>query len=92
MFDKGRLSQQEVECLDMFRVYDTGAHDLAALKTHVKKWEYVLHGGRPEFYPQDRKAMLTLLEFKNQRLEREEKRMKKQQEMKEKMNKMRGLK
>lgn len=90
MYDKGRLTKQELECLEMFRLFDAGAHDLAMLKTNVKKWEYKLYGGRPEVYPQDRKAILTLLQFKQERIEREQKRMNKEQEMEQKRREVLG--
>lgn len=85
MYDTGKISKQELEVLEMFRLFDTGAHELALLKTNVKKWEYVLYGGRPEVYPQDLKAMLTLLQFKNERIQKEQKKVDKQHAMKERM-------
>lgn len=69
----------------MFTLFETGAHELAMLKTNLKRWEYVLYGGRPEVYPQDRKAILTLLQFKQERIEHEQKHMQKQEEMRQKM-------
>lgn len=85
MYDNSKLSKVELECLDMFKLFDAGAHELALLKTHVKQWEYLLYGGRPEVYPEDRKAMLTLLEFKRQRIEKEKKRDEAKQRMQERM-------
>lgn len=92
MSDRPILTQQELECWEMFQIYETGAHELAALKTHVKQWEYVLYGsgGRPEFYPQDRHAILTLLQFKNERIEKEQKSLQKKQEIEERMKRMRA--
>jgi hypothetical protein len=69
----------------MFRLFDTGAHELALLKTNVKKWEYLLYGGRTEVYPQDRKAMLTLLQYKQQRIEKEQKHAQAKEKMAQKM-------
>ena len=85
MFDTGRITNQELECLEMFRLFDAGAHELAMLKTNIKKWEYKLYGGRPEVYPQDRKAILTLLQFKQERIEKEQKHAETKQRMEEKM-------
>lgn len=85
MYDHAMISKQELECYEMFRLFDAGAHELAMLKTNVKKWEYVLYGGRPEVYPQDKKAILTLLQFKQERIEHEQKRMQKREEMQGKM-------
>ena len=85
MYDTGKISKQEYEVLEMFRLFDAGAHELALMKTNIKKWEYDLYGGRPEVYPQDRRAMLTLLQFKNERIQKEQKKVDKQQAMKEKM-------
>lgn len=85
MRDRGMLNKQEQECYEMFRIYDTGAHDLAALKTNVKKHEYILYGGRPEFYPEDRKAILTLLQFKRERIDIEQRHAETKERMQNKM-------
>ncbi len=71
----------------MFRLFDTGAHELALLKTNVKKWEYLLYGnnGRPEVYPQDRKAMLALVQFKNERIQKEQKHAQAKEKMAQRM-------
>jgi hypothetical protein len=69
----------------MFRLFDTGAHEMALLKTNVKKWEYILYGGRPEVYPEDRRAMLTLLQFKRERIEKEQKHAQTKERMQQKM-------
>jgi hypothetical protein len=45
-------------------------------------------GGRTEFYPEDRTAMLTLLNFKNQRMEKESRRLKQEQERNKKMKEL----
>jgi hypothetical protein len=74
----------------MFRLFDTGAHEMALLKTNVKKWEYILYGGRPEVYPQDRRAMLTLLQFKRERIEKEQKHAQTKEAMKQKMKSLGG--
>jgi hypothetical protein len=68
----------------MFRLFTSQAYDLM-LKTNVKRWERVLYGGRPEFYPEDKKMMFTLLEFRNQRQERGRKRAEAESRMKEHM-------
>jgi len=85
LFDSGKISKQELEVLEMFRLFDTGAHELALLKTNVKKWEYLLYGGRPEVYPQDRKAMLALVQFKNERIQKEQKHAEAREKMAQKM-------
>lgn len=59
MDGKGALTKQELECLQMFQLYESGGTELI-LKTNLKKWEYKLYGGRPEFYPQDRIALFTM--------------------------------
>jgi hypothetical protein len=74
------LTKQDVECLEQFRLFETGAYDLI-LKSGIKKWEYVLHGGRKEFYPEDRKSILTLLGYSKKRQERDQRRTEKQQEL-----------
>jgi hypothetical protein len=66
------LTKQEIECYEMFALFDTGAHDLI-LKTNIKQWEYILYNGRPELYPQDRKAIFSLLKLKNQKAQAEQK-------------------
>lgn len=73
-----------MECLEMFQLYDSGGHDLI-LKTNVKKWEYKLYGGRPEFYPQDRLALFTMLKFKGERADHDRKHTLKQAEMKKRL-------
>lgn len=71
----------------MFQLYESGGAQLI-LKSNVKKWEYKLHGGRPEFYPQDRKALFTMQKFRYDKQERD----RKHAELKTKMQqKQRGL-
>lgn len=89
MLDKANVSRQELECYEMFQLFDTGAHELALLKSHIKHWEYLLYGGRKEVYPQDRKAILTLLQFKNERIEKEQRSVQKKQEIEERIKRMR---
>lgn len=57
----------------MFQLYESGGQSLI-LKTNVKRWEYKLYGGRPEFYPQDRMALLTMQKFRQERQEHDRKR------------------
>lgn len=82
MYGKGLLTKQELECFEMFQLHESGASQLI-LKTNLKKWEYKLYGGRPEFYPQDRKALLTMIQFRNDKNEHDRKRAEKQQKMKQ---------
>jgi hypothetical protein len=39
------------------------------MKTNIKRWEIAVHGGRPELYPQDRIALLTLYDYYNEGVE-----------------------
>jgi len=82
--DKSDLTKQDLECLELFRLYDAGAFDLI-LKTNIKKWEYLLYGGRKEFYPEDRKAIYTLLQFKNKRVSNEQKKAETEARIKQRM-------
>jgi hypothetical protein len=84
-YGKGNVSKQELECLEMFHLFNAGVNDTLLLKSQVKRWEYVLYGGRPEFYPQDRKCLLTLLELKREKEEHDRKREEEQARMKERM-------
>jgi hypothetical protein len=84
------LSRQEIECFEMFQMFDKGAYDLM-MKINIKRWEYVLYGGkRPELYPQDKKALFAMIKFKEDRLGNEKKRIAKQQEMKQKRTQILG--
>jgi hypothetical protein len=88
MYDNSQLSQQEIECLEMFQMFDKGAHELI-LKMNLKKWEYVLYNGvRPELYPQDKIALFTMLRFKNDRMEKEQKKIQKEAEIQQRKNSM----
>jgi hypothetical protein len=44
-----------------------------------------LHGGRPEFYPEDRQAIYTLLDYRNRRQERDRKKADAESRMKNRM-------
>lgn len=57
----------------MFQLYESGGQNLI-LKSNVKKWEYKLYGGRPEFYPQDRMALFTMQRFRQEKQEHDKKR------------------
>lgn len=91
MFYKGRgkLSRQELECLEMFQLYESGGQNLI-LKSNIKKWEYKLYGGRPEFYPQDRLALFTMMKFRSDKLEHERKHAAKQAEMQRRLGQMKA--
>jgi hypothetical protein len=84
------LSLQEWECLEMFLLFEAGVKNDLLLKTNVKEWEYKLHGGRPEFYPQDRKALLAMVSFKNEKNRRDQNRSLKKQQLDQKLAKMRA--
>ena len=86
MYGSARLTKQEVECYEMFELFDAGAHDLI-LKTNIKQWERVMYGGRPELYPQDRKALFTMLRFKAENTQARQKKAKALAEL----QKMKGL-
>lgn len=85
MFGKGGLTKQELECFEMFQLFEAGASNELILKTNIKKWEYCLYGGRPEFYPQDRKALFTMIQFRNEQIHHDQKHAEKQTLMKQKM-------
>jgi hypothetical protein len=83
------LTKQELECLEMFQLYESRGADLI-LKTNVKKWEYKLYGGRPEFYPQDRRALFTMQKFRLEKQEHDRKHAEIKQRMQQKMAEMQG--
>lgn len=74
----------------MFQLWDLGVKSDLLLKNHVKKWEYKLYGGRPELYPQDRTALLAMTQFKNDKMEHDQKHLQKQQQMKQRFAQMHG--
>lgn len=88
---KGNLTVQEWECVEMFILFEAGVKNELLLKTNVKEWEYKLYGGRPEFYPQDRKALLTMVKIRNQQIERNAKKQQSKNALQQRLAKMRAL-
>lgn len=86
----GYLSKQEWECVELFVLFEAGVKNDLLLKTNVKEWEYKLYGGRPEFYPQDRKALVTMLKIRGEQTKHKTEKAQKQNELKQKLAKMRG--
>lgn len=73
----------------MFQLWEAGARELI-LKSHVKKWEYKMYGGRPELYPQDRRALLTMIQFRNEKIAHDQKHVEAQQKMKQRLTTIGG--
>jgi hypothetical protein len=73
----------------MFQLWEAGGRELI-LKSHVKKWEYIQYGGRPELYPQDRRALLTMIQFRNEKTEHDQKHLEAQQKMKQRLTTIGG--
>jgi hypothetical protein len=86
----GNLTRQEWECIEMFVLFEAGVKNELLLKTNVKEWEYKLYGGRPEFYPQDRKAIVTMLQIRAEQTQHKNQKAVKQAELKQKLAKMRA--
>jgi len=91
MNGRGPLTSQELECLEMFELFDVcGIHNELLLKSNVKRWEYKLYGGRPELYPQDRKALFAMMQFKADKIRYDEEHAEKRAAVQQKLAKMRG--
>lgn len=88
---KGNLTGQEWECVEMFILFESGVKNELLLKSNVKEWEYKLYGGRPEFYPQDRKALLSMIKIRNEKTERDAKRQQSKAALQQRLGKMRAL-
>lgn len=87
---KGNLTKQEWETVEMFVLFEAGVKNDLLLKTHVKEWEYLLYGGRPELYPQDRKAILTMLKIRQDQTERNAKKQQSKVALQQRLAKMRA--
>lgn len=86
--EEGNLTKQEWECVEMFVLFEAGVKNELLLKTNVKEWEYKLYGGRPEFYPQDRKALITMIKFRNEKVQHDSLKASKQAGLKQRLAKM----
>lgn len=74
----------------MLILFEAGVKDDLLLKCNVKDWEYKLYGGRPEFYPQDRKALMSMLKFRQQQKEHEAKKQQSKAALQQRLAKMRA--
>lgn len=74
----------------MFVLFENGIKNELLLKTNVKEWEYKLYGGRPELYPQDRRALMAMIQFRNERTKKDQNRMVKKQEVQKRLSQMRA--
>lgn len=86
----GNLTKQEWECVEMFVLFEAGVKNDLLLKTHVKEWEYKLYGGRPELYPQDRKALMTMLKFRQEQTQHDAKKQQSKAALQQRLAKMRA--
>jgi hypothetical protein len=66
------MTRGQYEAWESFKMYQQGGLEMYMV-TNIKKWEFVLYGGkRPEFYPEDRKAIFALLLILAEKQQREE--------------------
>lgn len=84
------ITKQEWECLEMFVLFEAGVKNDLLLKCNVKEWEYKLYGGRPELYPQDRKALVTMIQFRNEKTKHDTIKSAKHAQLKQKLASMRA--
>jgi hypothetical protein len=87
---QGNLTKREWECLEMFVLFEAGVKNDLLLKVNVKEWEYKLYGGRPEFYPEDRKAIITMQGFRSEINQHKTNKATKHAELKQKLARMRA--